>query len=1621
MCIENEEFCNDNHTFCRWIIFTVFILVFVAYHQIMHTLLGGVLTHACVDRQQRLPDNTTTGDVLESWTFLEDEDCPVSLECAQQGLDCFRREAIAAANITGREGHVDKYGFDNLGSGFVTLFSATTMDNWQDYVNTFREATNGSHPWWYAWASMASFVILSGLCIMNVLLAAIAFSYIETRREFRRFEDKKAANDAVTMALLADPMAEKKAAREQEDFGDPMCNCCGSAALTYQCRALMQHQAFSNVYLFVIIFNIVCMAMESHDMDDRKAKVLLAAEYLCNALYIFEAAVKIQGMSIHKYLGSKMNQVDFVIVVSAVLEMLSKFLDVVLAGTSIVQSLRPLRIFRLFRVARIARIALRSARVRSLLAKAFSSIPAVLSLCFLILYILLVVGLAGQQIFGRCLLAGTRDGFPSRPNFNSMGDSALASFLVLASDDWTGTMFNYAECSVVAWPFFMMLVFIMHFILADLFVAVFIENFQLENDEKRNQQIQDYLKEASEDGHGVLDIKGRMDTANAFLSTKTKTNHVGFDSFVSGAVTGSKTNVLWTGKALGVSRSANAVQRMIQNCGGNSKATAESGLRYANPLMRESTKPSTSRAGGSAFANPLVDSYDARAPDDPDDHDGSPSSWRIGDGGGGGRSFDDENDSSGDSGAGSGYTDSVDLSDEPKKMRNWSLGLFDEYHTIRLTCQNIMQHHLLSYVFEVFVIICVLMNATAVITGFVNVNGGHDADHRGDDVRMAVASLLHIAALVGFVIELSIKVIADGFCMTPQAYLSYPGQVFEFCCLLLQLYCVAIDDTGGAKLIRILITFRLLYLFERTKVIMGTIEAVLPAVLPFFGLVAATLLTFGILGMTLFMGKLYRCVDGIDGSTMIDIGRAECEGDLANASWVNRPNNFDNIFDASETLFIAWSLRGWTDMLFWAMDSPSEIDDAPVKDESFLKGGLFYVVFIMWTAFMMTKLFTGMLADFFSANSGKLLMTDGQRDWQFVNLVMFHLKPIHPLPDSEWRLNCFNLVSSVKFQNFIHAVVMLSTVELMVSSSFTAPVADYLFLELLWIFVYFFEASAKVAAYGVMDYWVSSQLELFVLVSMVIATCCSMSTGWVHLQVLQSLRLLRVTQVMARFAGVRKLYYVVKVTLPELINLCFCILILLFVSSVVAEELCGGVAKNSVVLNDMDNFDDLVSSMRLLFQITAGQSFREVTLECEAGSVHPAWIRPFFFWYYALSNIIFLSLFVALLLDNLALMGSDDFSISDVDVELFRETWLEEGLQQDERLPVSDLRGLVSRMRGTFSFIHKSDPFWFNRLMLELGMSPEDENADFIDGTTGMITNAGSISFSKLLRALCHMRFSSRCLSLEDEVAKQAQLRVHLNQHAAAVIHVGVQAWRARRNPPAEIVTEADIRRWQLAVWCAQALQMSAVIATQRITPENLVAESLNDLQRLVDRSKDTQKLQVLKQNNARSRTKKHQAGVRSGTSPVKAQQSLRDFQKGKTRLEVVSIDSENGNSSDGDSQSDKERSPKGTRNVKGLPRTQYSENTMQEALSLGNQNSFMTRRTHHKNTGNEDRQKMLNNTPAAKQVGERYSSGVVVLKISDGGVQVPDEGQRRDLHLLEASSRSNGSEDSRGKLTDDE
>lgn len=105
-----------------------------------------------------------------------------------------------------------------------------------------------------------------------------------------------------------------------------------------------------------------------------------------------------------------------------------------------------------------------------------------------------MAGDAGMNWFHSCYGDGKLEGV--MPAYTDFGKSLLVSFQVLTGDGWTTLMLNHMECKGnEASVFFIVLQFTCSFVLCNLFVAIFIENFEIEDEDKRKMQISEYVSE----------------------------------------------------------------------------------------------------------------------------------------------------------------------------------------------------------------------------------------------------------------------------------------------------------------------------------------------------------------------------------------------------------------------------------------------------------------------------------------------------------------------------------------------------------------------------------------------------------------------------------------------------------------------------------------------------------------------------------------------------------------------------------------------------------------------------------------------------------------------------------------------------------------------------------------------------------------------------------------------------------------------------------------------------------------------------------------------------------------------------------------------------------------------
>ena len=1475
------------------IVYGLFIL-FIVFGVLFHALFNGALTHTCGDEASLARCGPMCGGLKTH--------CPEALGCQEKGLGCYVLPRVFPA-IT-REDHTDKFGFDNAGQSLMTMFSMATLDDWHAYSNALRTSGGVNSK---TTASLGVFIIVVALMAVNFFLAALAFSYIKVRSEARKMEMQRAAEETVAISLLG---SEDNTTASQEDEIKGGCY--------PPVQKLVRNPAFEGTVMAMVMINIFLMAADHHPKSDTFVNTVEICEHLFYVFYLAECVLKLVALGIKGYFSVGLNNLDFVIVVSATVSYLSVIFDSVFPEMKDAYIFRILRMSRLLRAARVAKLIMRSEQIRRMMGRAFSGRAAIASLIFLIAFFLGVAAIIGNSLFAGCERHQAPDNFLSsgssnellsefkvpRPNFNGVVSSFVANFVIFSTDSWTALAFEYMDCTNYAPPYFVVVVIVTYFVLSNLFVAVFFEAFELNDDDKREEQIKGYLQDArsAKSRMTVVDVKARLDSVNDFLgSTRERLGtHVSFNAFIGGirlSERTAKTAAAFAPGNLGkvITRPANCFMAcFIKKPNGDEKKLK---ILDAHDTIK--------------ISNPINDNGLAVADED------------------------------------TGSLHSDDEETEPK-----------EPTALQKQCVGMLENRVFKYA----VISACLINAAT-----IGIDEWKLEEVTVPGVKIG-AEALAIAPLGVFAVELILQLVSHGVLLTETAFLASVRGFFE--CSLLVVATLSHFVDPNLLVWRSMISLRLLYLVNRASVIVQTVGKALPAVWTSIFMIMASFLVFGIIGISTIGGRLWYC------EPFAELNKVECIAH--DGEWLNRPYHFDNIVEAAKSLFIVWSMQGWTPILFHASDA-TEVDMAPEHDSNRWPAFAFFSTFMIWNGFMLTKLFVGMLADFFASSSGNLLLTAEQRNWQFMHLFIYHVIKIRTMPLLSFPRACFQCVENIMFKRFIDAVVVLNVTQLVAATAF--PDVDNVLKALLagqWlvIVIYIFEAAIKMVGYGVKNHLRDGKLELFVLTAMVTATAewhlrrvygVDSGGAWVF-QAMQCSRVLRLVGVLGQHSSrMRKMYYTVSVSFPQCLNLVMAMAVVFSVFSVFGTRLCGNAPKDgsASVLGGHDNFDTSVSSMRVLLQIATGQAFSVMITDCKEYSSHPSLIAPFFFSFFIIGNFIFISLFVALLLDNLDLIASDEFAVSDVDIELWRESWIGSGLRLEQPMNIKNVRDFVRNAKGTFAFIHKADPYWYNRILLELKLPPDAE-----------LAAVETVEFFNLLRAVCHIRFSSKCLSLDDEVQKAAWLRDHLQNHAGVVIAVAVRAWLIRRKPSPAMTacgrTVKSAQQWLSAIHCAKVLQLSATIGTQRITPEHgkapairyeywtfmtmvpaqkkllifsslipncgvfsVVSANLDRLQRLVDRRKDRAEVKQLQAANRKA------AKESVGMSKVERLAELK-----AKRAKAKQSKRKNGRSKASQSMVWSHNSDAEAMVVSGDGSVKQTNEQLLETMAWKERNAFLTRRT---------------------------------------------------------------------------
>ncbi|KAG6444901.1 hypothetical protein O3G_MSEX003637 [Manduca sexta] len=547
---------------------------------------------------------------------------------------------------------------------------------------------------------------------------------------------------------------------------------------------------------------------------------------------------------------------------------------------------------------------------------------------------------------------------------------------------------------------------------------------------------------------------------------------------------------------------------------------------------------------------------------------------------------------------------------------------------------------------------------------------------------------MDIVFTVIFVIEMLIKWLALGF----KEYFTSAWCWLDFIIVVLSLmnHGAAIAGVGDIPLFRSMRTLRALRplravsRWEGMRVVVYALVKAIPSMFSVLLVCLFFWLIFAIIGVQLFAGKFYKCVDMNYTTFSHEFipDRNACVSE--NYLWENSPMNFDHIGNAYLSLFQVSTFKGWIQIMNDAIDS-REVGKQPIRETNIYMY-LYFVLFIIIGSFFTRGLLISVIFNKFKEQKQKaggsldMFMTEDQK--KYYHAMKMGSKSFKTIPRPKWRLQAkvFDIVTNKKFDMTIMIFIGLNMIVLMFEhyqqSETLSLILDY--LNMIFIIIFTIECILKIFAlrhHYFLDRW--NLFDFVVVVTSVLGLVLSdiIEKYFVSPTLLRIVRLAkigRVLRLVKSSKGIRTLLHTLAMSMPALFNICLLLFLVMFIYAIFGMSFFMHV-KNQSGIDDVYNFKTFGQSMIMLFQIstTAGWDgvLHAITNEedCELpdkergspGNCGSEAIGiTYLVSYIILSYFIFINMFIAVILDNYSQATEDvQEGLTEDDYDMFCETW----------------------------------------------------------------------------------------------------------------------------------------------------------------------------------------------------------------------------------------------------------------------------------------------------------------------------------------------------------------------------
>uniref|UniRef100_A0A8C0PA61 Sodium channel protein n=1 Tax=Canis lupus familiaris TaxID=9615 RepID=A0A8C0PA61_CANLF len=1033
-----------------------------------------------------------------------------------------------------------------------------------------------------------------------------------------------------------------------------------------------------------IVLNTLFMAMEHHPMTDEFKNVLTVGNLVFTGIFAAEMVLKLIAMDPYEYFQVGWNIFDSLIVTLSLVELFLADVE----GLSVLRSFRLLRVFKLAK----------SWPTLNMLIKIIgNSVGALGNLTLVLAIIVFIFAVVGMQLFGKsykeCVCKINEDCTLPRWHMNDFFHSFLIVFRVLCGE-WIETMWDCMEvagqamCLIV----YMMVMVIGNLVVLNLFLALLLSSFSSDNltaieedTDANNLQIA-----VARIKKGVNYVKQTL--REFILKAFSKKPKISKDTRRAEDQNSKKENC--------ISNRTLAEMNKDHNFHKEKEKISGFGSSMDKYLMEESDCQSFIHNPSLTVTVPIApgesDLENMNTEELSSDSDSEYSKGRLN------RSSSSECSTVDNPLPGEGEEAEAEPvnSDEPEAcftdgcVRRFPCCQVDIesgkgkiWWNIRKTCYRIVEH---SW-FESFIVLMILLSSGALAFEDIYI-----------EKKKTIKIILEYADKIFtyiFILEMLLKWVAYGYKMYfTNAWCWLDFLIVDVSLVTLVANTLGYSDLGPIKSLRTLRALRplrALSRFEGMRVVVNALIGAIPSIMNVLLVCLIFWLIFSIMGVNLFAGKFYECVNTTDGSrfpTNLVQNHSDCFALMnvsQNVRWKNLKVNFDNVGLGYLSLLQVATFKGWMDIMYAAVDSVN-VDKQPIYEYN-LYMYIYFVIFIIFGSFFTLNLFIGVIIDNFNQQKKKLggqdiFMTEEQKKYYNAMKKLGSKKPQKPIPrpGNKFQGCIFDLVTNQVFDITIMVLICLNMVTMMVEKE---GQSKYMTDVLYWInvvFIILFTGECVLKLISLRHYYFTVGWNIFDFVVVILSIVGMFLAELIEkyfvsptlFRVIRLARIGRILRLIKGAKGIRTLLFALMMSLPALFNIGLLLFLVMFIYAIFGMSNFAYV-KREVGIDDMFNFETFGNSMICLFQITTSAGWDGLLApilnskppDCDPNKINPGSsvkgdcgnpsVGIFFFVsYIIISFLVVVNMYIAVILENFSVATEESAEpLSEDDFEMFYEVW----------------------------------------------------------------------------------------------------------------------------------------------------------------------------------------------------------------------------------------------------------------------------------------------------------------------------------------------------------------------------